>query len=60
MPSVRGMNVLPSQIETEWLQVEAVQPHYATMRGERGAIDDLEVSVQVSGERSLDDISRLR
>jgi len=54
------MNVLPSQIETEWLQVEAVQPHYATMRGERGAIDDLEVSVQVSGERSSHDISRLR
>jgi phenylacetate-CoA ligase len=58
---VRGVNVFPSQIETVLLQVEGVQPHYLIIVDrERGAMDDLEVWVEVSGDLFTDDIGRLK
>jgi len=58
---VRGVNVFPSQIETVLLQVEGVQPHYLIIVDrERGAMDDLEVWVEVSAELFSDDIGRLK
>ena len=57
---VRGVNVFPSQIETILLQVEGVQPHYLILVDrERGAMDDLEIWVEVSEDVFTDDIGRL-
>jgi phenylacetate-CoA ligase len=58
---VRGVNVFPSQIETVLLQVEGVQPHYLIVVDRaRGAMDDLEVQVEVSEDVFSDNIGRLR
>ncbi|HHX44239.1 MAG TPA: phenylacetate--CoA ligase [Chloroflexi bacterium] len=58
---VRGVNVFPSQIETVLLEVEGVQPHYQiVVDRERGAMDDLEVWVEVSEDVFTDDIGRLK
>jgi phenylacetate-CoA ligase len=58
---VRGVNVFPSQIETVLLQVEGVQPHYLIIVDrERGAMDDLEIWVEVSEDIFVDDIGQLR
>ncbi len=58
---VRGVNVFPSQIEAVLLQVEGVQPHYLIIVDrERGAMDDLEIWVEVSEEVFSDDIGRLK
>lgn len=58
---VRGVNVFPSQIETVLLQVEGVLPHYLIILDrERGALDDLEIWVEVSEEIFSDDIGRLK
>jgi len=48
---VRGVNLFPSQIESVLLAVEGVQPHYVIIVDrERGAMDTLEVWVEVSEE----------
>ncbi|MHB1293902.1 MAG: phenylacetate--CoA ligase family protein [Anaerolineae bacterium] len=58
---VRGVNVFPSQIETVLLQVEGVQPHYLILVDrERGAMDSIEIWVEVSEDVFADDIGRLR
>ncbi|MBC7254916.1 MAG: phenylacetate--CoA ligase [Chloroflexi bacterium] len=58
---VRGVNVFPSQIESVLLQVEGVQPHYLILVDRtHGAMDDLEIWVEVSEEIFTDDIGRLR
>ncbi|MGQ9680965.1 MAG: phenylacetate--CoA ligase family protein [Anaerolineae bacterium] len=58
---VRGVNVFPSQIETVLLQVEGVQPHYLIIVDrEQGAMDDLEIWVEVSEEVFSDDIGKLK
>ncbi|MHB0856759.1 MAG: phenylacetate--CoA ligase family protein [Anaerolineae bacterium] len=58
---VRGVNVFPSQIETVLLQVEGVQPHYLILVDrDRGAMDSLEIWVEVSEDVFADDIGKLR
>jgi len=58
---VRGVNVFPSQIETVLLQVEGVQPHYVIIADrEHGAMDELEIWVEVSQDIFADNIGRLR
>ena len=58
---VRGVNVFPSQIETVLLQVEGVQPHYLIIVDrERGAMDSLEIWVEISEDLFTDDVGRLR
>ena len=58
---VRGVNVFPSQIESVLLQVEGVLPHYViAVDRERGALDDLEVWVEVSEDMFTDNIARLK
>jgi phenylacetate-CoA ligase len=58
---VRGVNVFPSQIESVLLQVEGVQPHYLILVDrERGAMDDLEIWVEVSEDIFTDDVGRLQ
>ena len=58
---VRGVNVFPSQIESVLLQVEGMQPHYLIIVDrERGAMDDLEIWVEVSEDIFTDNIGRLK
>ncbi len=47
---IRGVNVFPSQIEDAILQVEGVQPHYLIVVDRAGAMDDLEVQIEVAEE----------
>jgi len=44
---IRGVNVYPSQIEAELMQVEGLTPHYQLHRGEDGNMATLTVRVEV-------------
>ena len=44
---VRGVNVFPSQIEALLMEIEGVEPHYQIVVDRTGAMDDLEVMVEV-------------
>ena len=45
---IRGVNVFPSQIEDVLLKVEGVTPHYLIVVDRRGALDNLEVQIEVA------------
>jgi phenylacetate-CoA ligase len=45
---VRGVNLFPSQIESLLLEVEGTTPHYLIVLTRTGALDDLEVKVEVT------------
>ncbi len=47
---IRGVNVFPSQIEDVLLRVEHVQPHYQIVIDRKGALDELEVKLEVAEE----------
>ena len=51
---IRGVNVFPSQIEEILLGIEGTQPHYQIVVDRRGAMDDMEVRVEV-GEALFSD-----
>jgi phenylacetate-CoA ligase len=54
---IRGVNVYPSQIEDALLQVEGVEPHYLIVVDRAGAMDTLEVRIEVAGEMFSDMMS---
>ena len=45
---IRGVNVYPQQIEQALLSVEGVAPHYQIVVSRAGALDELEVLVEVT------------
>jgi phenylacetate-CoA ligase len=45
---VRGVNVFPSQIESVLLECEGTAPHYLLVLRKEGALDALEVQVEIS------------
>lgn len=45
---IRGVNVFPSQIEDVLLQVEGIEPHYLIVVDRQGAMDDLEIRIEVA------------
>ncbi|GAB4283158.1 MAG: phenylacetate--CoA ligase [Coriobacteriia bacterium] len=47
---IRGVNVFPSQIEDVLMQVEGVEPHYQIVVDRTGALDDIEVRIEVAEE----------
>jgi len=53
---VRGVNLFPSQIESVLLDIEGVQPHYLLVLTRDGALDNLEVRVEVQPEVFSDEI----
>lgn len=57
---VRGVNVFPSQIESILLDIEHTQPHYQIVLKKRGALDHLEVRVEVTEEIFNDEMKKLR
>jgi phenylacetate-CoA ligase len=54
---IRGVNVFPSQIENVLMTVEGTEPHYLiVVDREKGAMDSLEVWVEVSPELVSDEV----
>jgi len=56
---IRGVNVFPSQIETVLMKVEGIEPHYVIVVDKTGALDELEVKVEVSEQLFSDEIRKL-
>jgi len=50
MMIIRGVNVFPSQIENVLLEIEGVEPHYELVLDREGALDTLEIRVEVTPE----------
>jgi phenylacetate-CoA ligase len=44
---VRGVNVFPSQVEDVLLRIEGVEPHFQIVLDRDGALDEMEVHVEV-------------
>ena len=47
---IRGVNVFPSQVESVLLMSPHVEPHYKLVVDRKGAMDNLEVQVEISPE----------
>lgn len=47
---IRGVNVFPSQFESVLFDIEGIEPHYQIIVDRRGAMDDVELLVEVSNE----------
>lgn len=56
---VRGVNVFPSQIEQVLTGIPGVAPHYQVMLTKRGALDHVEVHVEVGPDFAFDEIKEL-
>lgn len=59
MMIIRGVNVFPSQIEHVLMAIEGVEPHYLIIVDRHGALDTLEVQVEVSDALFSDEIKKL-
>jgi len=56
---IRGVNVYPSQIETILVEAEGTEPHYQILVARKGALDDIEVKVEVNEKMFSDEIKIL-
>jgi phenylacetate-CoA ligase len=56
---IRGVNVFPSQIEAVLMPIEETEPHYQIVVDRKGALDELEVQVEVNERIFSDEIKRL-
>jgi phenylacetate-CoA ligase len=56
---IRGINVFPSQIESVLMKVEGIEPHYLIVVDKTGALDELEIKVEVSEQLFSDEIRKL-
>jgi phenylacetate-CoA ligase len=56
---IRGVNVFPSQIEHVLMSIEGVEPHYQIIVDREGALDVMEVQVEVSESLFSDEIKVL-
>ena len=57
---VRGVNVFPTQIEGVLLDVEHTEPHYLILLTKRGALDDIEIQVEVTEQIFHDEMRKLK
>ncbi len=56
---IRGVNVFPSQIEHVLMSVEGVEPHYQIIVDREGALDVMEVQVEVDERIFSDEVKKL-
>ena len=56
---IRGVNVFPSQIEAVLMEVEGTEPHYQIIVDRKGALDDVEVKVEVNEKIFSDEVKVL-
>lgn len=59
MMIIRGVNVFPSQIETVLLEIEGIEPHYELVLDKKGALDTLEIRVEVVPDIFTGQMARL-
>ncbi len=59
MLKIRGVNVFPSQIESVIASIEGVAPHYELILTRKNYTDYLEVKVEFTDERMVEDFTRL-
>lgn len=57
---IRGVNVFPSQIEALLLETEGLTPHYQLILDRQGALDTLEVRVEVDEKLFSDEVRHLQ
>ncbi len=57
---IRGVNVFPTQIEGILLSIEHTEPHYQIVLTKRGALDVMEIQVEVTEEIFHDEMRRLK
>jgi len=57
---VRGVNVYPSQVEAVLAEIEGLEPHYQIVLEREGALDRMEVWVEVPAELFGDAVGSLR
>jgi phenylacetate-CoA ligase len=55
---IRGVNVYPQQIEEALLSIEGVEPHYQIVVSRAGALDELEVLVEVTEGLFFDEMHK--
>jgi phenylacetate-CoA ligase len=56
---IRGVNIFPSQVEEVLLDVKGTLPHYQLVVQREGALDKLEVRVEVSEDYFSDEMKKL-
>lgn len=56
---IRGVNVFPSQIEGVLTQIEGTEPHYQIVVSREGALDQVEVQVEVNEKYFSDEVRLL-
>ncbi|MBP8303937.1 MAG: phenylacetate--CoA ligase [Phycisphaerae bacterium] len=56
---IRGVNVFPSQIEAVLMEIEGTEPHYQIIVDRKGAMDDMEVMVEVNERIFSDEVKVL-
>jgi phenylacetate-CoA ligase len=56
---IRGVNVFPTQIEAVLMEVEGTEPHYQIIVDRKGALDDVEVKVEVNEKIFSDEVKVL-
>ena len=57
---IQGVKVHPSQIEQILTEIEGTEPHYRLNVDRSGAMDELEVSVEVSDQIFFDELKKMR
>ena len=57
---IRGVNIFPSQVETVLMEMEETQPHYQLVVTREGALDSLEIKVELSEEYFSDEMRVMR
>ncbi len=53
---IRGVNVLPAQVEEVLVRVQGVEPHYQLIVDRKGVMDSLDVEVEMSEELLSDEV----
>lgn len=56
---IQGINVYPSQIEQILKEIEGAEPHYRLRVDRQGALDELEVWVEVSPHIFFDEVKKM-
>ncbi len=56
---IRGVNVFPSQVESVLLEIPEAKPHYMLVVDRQGAMDTLEIQVEVDDRYFSDEIAQL-
>ncbi|HVI40628.1 MAG TPA: phenylacetate--CoA ligase [Anaerovoracaceae bacterium] len=56
---IRGVNVFPSQVESVLLEIPEAKPHYMLIVDRQGAMDTLEIQVEVDDKYFSDEIVQL-